>query len=296
MATPPDLTVSLAGDRPLRGIGFMLAAGLLFVLLDTGVKLLGQDYSPIQVVWARYAGHMLVLGGYLAWLGWPRCRALMHTESLLGQVLRGLLLFGASTFAYLALRDLPLLQVYVVNFSAPLLVTLLAIPLLKERVTLARGAAVVVGFIGVIIAVGPVDWRAQPAALLPFGMTLCFALYQLTTRRFGRHDHPLTSLFYAGLAGALVSSAVVPLLWTPIALGDMPLFLMVGLLGAVSQLALILAMRCAPASLVSPFLYTQIVWASLFGYLVFGDVPLLQVYLGAVLIIGAGIFLATRRT
>ncbi|PAU74893.1 DMT family transporter [Halomonas salipaludis] len=296
MATPPSLTVQLPGDRPLRGIGFMLAAGLLFVLLDTGVKLLGQDYSPIQVVWARYAGHMLVLGGYLIWLGWPRCRALMHTESLLGQVLRGLLLFGASTFAYLALRDLPLLQVYVVNFSAPLLVTLLAIPLLKERVTLARGAAVVVGFIGVIIAVGPVDWRAQPAALLPFGMTLCFALYQLTTRRFGRHDHPLTSLFYAGLAGALVSSAVVPLFWTPIALGDLPLFLMVGLLGAVSQLALILAMRCAPASLVSPFLYTQIVWASLFGYLVFGDVPLLQVYLGAVLIIGAGIFLATRRT
>nr|WP_163501745.1 DMT family transporter [Halomonas socia] len=296
MATPPSLTVQLPGDRPLRGIGFMLAAGLLFVLLDTGVKLLGQDYSPIQVVWARYAGHMLVLGGYLVWLGWPRCRELMHTESLLGQVLRGLLLFGASTFAYLALRDLPLLQVYVVNFSAPLLVTLLAIPLLKERVTPARGAAVAVGFVGVIIAVGPVDWRAQPAALLPFGMTLCFALYQLTTRRFGRHDHPLTSLFYAGLAGALVSSAVVPLFWTPIALGDMPLFLMVGLLGAVSQLALILAMRCAPASLVSPFLYTQIVWASLFGYLVFGDVPLLQVYLGAVLIIGAGIFLATRRT
>ena len=295
MATPPSLTAPLPGDRPLRGIGFMLAAGLLFVLLDTGVKLLGQDYSPIQVVWARYAGHMLVLGGYLVWLGWPRCRELMHTESLLGQVLRGLLLFGASTFAYLALRDLPLLQVYVINFSSPLLVTLLAIPLLKERVTPARGAAVAVGFVGVIIAVGPIDWRAQPAALLPFGMALCFALYQLTTRRFGRHDHPLTSLFYAGLAGAMVSSAVVPLFWTPIALGDLPLFLMVGLLGAVSQLALILAMRCAPASLVSPFLYTQIVWASLFGYLVFGDVPLLQVYLGAVLIIGAGIFLATRR-
>ncbi|MBD3895581.1 DMT family transporter [Halomonas sp. ML-15] len=295
MATPPMLTAALPGDRPLRGIGFMLAAGLLFVLLDTGVKLLGQDYSPIQVVWARYAGHMLVLGGYLVWLGLPRCRELMRTESLLGQVLRGLLLFAASTFAYLALRDLPLLQVYVVNFSAPLLVTLLAIPLLKERVNLARWMAVLVGFVGVIIAVGPIDWRAQPAALLPFGMALCFALYQLATRRFGRHDHPLTSLFYAGLAGALVSSAVVPLFWTPIALGDMPLFLMVGLLGAVSQLALIMAMRCAPASLVSPFLYTQIVWASLFGYMVFGDVPLLQVYLGAVLIIGAGIFLATRR-
>ncbi|MBB3192244.1 hypothetical protein [Halomonas cerina] len=94
-------------DRPLLGIAFMLAAGLLFVMLDTGVKWLGQDYSPIQVVWARYAGHMLVLAGYFLWLGLPRCRELMRTESLLGQGLRGLLLFGASTFAYLALRELP---------------------------------------------------------------------------------------------------------------------------------------------------------------------------------------------
>ncbi|WP_163575173.1 DMT family transporter [Halomonas faecis] len=296
MSSSPPLVPALPADRPLLGIAFMLAAGLLFVILDTGVKWLGQSYSPVQVVWARYAGHMLVLAGYLAWLGLARCRELMRTESLFGQGLRGLLLFGASTFAYLALRELPILQVYVVNFSSPLLVTLLAIPLLKERVSLARGLAVAIGFVGVMVAVGPVDWRAQPAALLPFGMALCFALYQLTTRRFGRHDHPLTSLFYAGLAGALVSSAVVPLFWTPIAAADAPLFLGVGLLGAASQMALIMAMRCAPASLVSPFLYLQIVWASASGYLVFGDVPQLDTYLGAALIIGAGIFLATRRS
>jgi drug/metabolite transporter (DMT)-like permease len=275
---------------------FMLIAGLLFVMLDTGVKWLGQDYSPIQIVWARYAGHMVMLVVYLTWLGMPRFRELMHTESLFGQLIRGLLLFSASSFAYLALRELPILQVYVINFSAPLLVTLLAIPLLKERVTPGRGLAVITGFVGVVIAVGPMDWRAQPAVLLPFGMAFCFALYQLATRRFGRHDHPLTSLFYAGLAGALVSSALVPLFWTPIALGDWPLFLAVGILGAISQLMLIMSMRCAPASLVSPFLYLQIVWASVSGWLVFGDIPLLQTYLGAVLIIGAGVYLATRRT
>lgn len=286
---------ALSADRPLLGIGFMLLAGLLFVMLDTGVKWLGQAYSPVQIVWARYAGHMLVLIGYLLWLGFTRGQALLQTESLIGQLLRGLLLLGASTFAYLALRELPMLQVYVINFSAPLLVTLLAIPLLKERVTLGRGLAVLVGFIGVIIAIGPVDWRGQPAALLPFGMALCFALYQLTTRRYGRRDHPLTSLFYAGLAGAVISSLVVPFFWTPIAFGDMPLFLLVGVLGAGSQLTMIMAMRCAPASLVSPFLYVQIVWASASGYLVFGDIPLLETYLGAILIIAAGIYLATRR-
>nr|WP_235588939.1 DMT family transporter [Halomonas chromatireducens] len=268
----------------------------MFTLLDTGVKWLTQSYSPVQVVWARYAGHMLVLGGYLLMLGWPRCRAIMASvESLPGQLVRGLLLLAASTFAFLAFRELPLLQVYVINFSSPLLVTLLAIPLLKERVTLASGGAVVVGFIGVVIAVGPLDWRAQPAALLPFGMAFCFALYQLATRRFGRNDHPLASLFYAGLAGALASSLIVPFFWTPIAAGHIPLFLLVGALGAVSQLMLILAMRCAPASLVSPFLYLQIVWATLSGYLVFGDIPLIETYLGGALIIMAGIFLATRK-
>ncbi|WP_010627490.1 DMT family transporter [Halomonas sp. KM-1] len=296
MSTTIATPAAGAADRPLLGIAFMLGAGLLFTLLDTGVKWLTQSYSPVQVVWARYAGHMLVLGGYLLMLGWPRCRAIMASvESLPGQFVRGLLLLAASTFAFLAFRELPLLQVYVINFSSPLLVTLLAIPLLGERVTLARGAAVAAGFVGVVIAVGPVDWRAQPAALLPFGMALCFALYQLATRRFGRNDHPLASLFYAGLAGAMVSSVVVPFFWTPIAGGDVPLFLLVGALGAVSQLGLIMAMRCAPASLVSPFLYLQIVWATLSGYLVFGDVPLVETYLGAVLIIGAGIFLATRK-
>lgn len=288
-------TTTLPADRPMLGIAFMLGAGLLFVMLDTSVKMLGQDYSPIQVVWARYAGHMLVLVGYLLWLGLPRGRDLLRTSSLGGQILRGLLLCAASTFAYLAFRELPLLQVYVINFSSPLLVTLLAIPLLKERVSLGRGLAVLVGFVGVIIAVGPIDWRSQPAILLPFGMTLCFALYQLCTRRFGRADHPLTSLFYAGLAGALVSSAVVPAFWTPIALGDLPLFLAVGILGAVSQFGLILSMRFAPASLVSPFLYIQIVWASLSGYVFFADVPRLETYLGAILIIAAGIYLATRK-
>lgn len=292
---PPPSTTALSADRPLWGIGFMLAAGLLFVMLDTGVKTLGQDYSPIQIVWARYAGHMLVLGAYLLWLGVTRGHDLLRTGSLGGQFLRGLLLLGASTFAYLALRELPLLQVYVINFSSPLLVTLLAVPLLKERVGLARGAAVLVGFVGVIIAIGPIDWRSQPAILLPFGMTLCFALYQLSTRRYGRSDHPLTSLFYAGLGGALVSSAVVPLFWTPIILEDVPLFLLVGVLGAASQFALILAMRFAPASLVSPFLYLQIVWASLFGYVFFADIPRIETYLGAVLIIAAGLYLALSK-
>ncbi|PMR80461.1 DMT family transporter [Halomonas urumqiensis] len=293
MPTSPAKVIP--GDRPLLGIGYMLIAGLLFVMLDSTAKWLTQTHSPVQVLWARYAGHMVILAGYLLWLGLANSRPLLVTESLGGQCLRGLLLGLASLLAYLSLRELPLLQVYVFHFGAPLLVTLLAVPLLGERVDRARGLAVMLGFVGVLVAMGPVDWRAQPVALLPFGMALCFALYQLTTRRFGRHDHPLASLWYAGLAGALASSIALPFFWTPIGLAELPYFLGIGLLGATSQLALILAMRHAPASLVSPFLYLQIVWASLFGFVLFGDLPPLTTYLGATLIIAAGIFLARRR-
>ncbi|PMR67495.1 DMT family transporter [Halomonas heilongjiangensis] len=292
---PSSPAAAVSSDRPLRGIGYMLIAGLLFVMLDSTAKWLTQTHSPVQVLWARYAGHMVILAAYLVWLGLARSRSLLATESPGGQCLRGLLLALASLLAYLSLRELPLLQVYVFHFGAPLLVTLLAMPLLGERVDAPRGLAVMVGFVGVLVAVGPVDWRAQPMALLPLGMAFCFALYQLTTRRFGRHDHPLASLWYAGLAGALASSIALPFFWTPIGLAELPLFLGIGLIGATSQLALILAMRHAPASLASPFLYVQIVWASLFGFVLFGDLPPLTTYLGATLIIAAGIFLASRK-
>lgn len=287
-------TVASQADRPLLGISFMLLAGLLFVLLDSMAKTLAQDYASVQVVWARFSGHLLVVAGYFLLRGGVGKR-LMKTESLPGQLLRGVLLLGASTFAYTALAKLPLLQVHVINFTSPLLVTLLAIPLLGERLDLRRGAAVLIGFSGVILAIGPTDWRSDPVVFYPFGMALCFALYQLSTRRFGRHDAPLTSLFYAGLAGALLSSIVVPFFWTPIASKDIWLFVGIGLLGAGSQFGLIQAMRFAPASLASPFLYAQLIWSSLFGFLLFGDLPGLNTYLGAVLIVAAGLYIATRR-
>lgn len=290
--TPPE---ALGRDRPLKGISYMIAAGLLFTMLDTGVKTLAQDYSPVQVVWARYVGHVVILLAWFVWLGKSTGGAMLKTGSLTGQCLRGLLLLGASTFAYLAFRSLPLLQVYVINFSSPLLVALLAVPLLKERVSWRQAMAIILGFAGVVICVGPVDWRSQPAILLPFGLTLCFALYQLTTRRFGRQDHPLTSLFYAGLAGAVVSSLVVPAFWSSIDPRDLPLFMFVGLMGAASQLTLIMAMRYAPASLVSPFLYLQIVWAALFGFVFFGDVPRPETWIGAALISVAGVMLAVSK-
>lgn len=282
-----------ASDNPLAGIGCMLLAAVLFVAMDSIAKHLGQTYPAPQLVWARYGVHILIMAAYVAAMGRVG-RKLLVSVAPGGQFVRGLLLLGATTFAYLAVRELPLVQVYIVNFTSPLLVTLLAIPILGETVGWRRAAAVCVGFSGVVIALGPGRIAADATLILPALMALCFALYQIATRRYGRDDPPLTSLLYTAAAGAVVSTLAVPFFWTPVAPGDIWLFVVLGVLGAAGHLSLIMAMRFAEASLVSPFLYSQLIWASLIGIVLFGDYPTAATLYGAMLVIGAGIYIALR--
>lgn len=281
---------SVPAQRPLRGIACMLAAAALFVAMDSLAKYLGDRYSPVQLAWSRYSIHLVVLVMLLALMGRLNRREL-ESQAPWGQLGRGVLLLGATVFAYLAVRALPLTQVYIINFSSPLIVTLLAIPLLKERVGRGRILAVVGGFLGVVIAVQP-DLRAVNGELLwPVAMAVCFALYQLATRYFAAQDSALTSLLYTAAAGGVISTLAVPFFWAPIQQQDMALFVLIGVLGALSHFALIEAMRSASASLVSPFLYTQLIWATFIGYWFFGDLPTKATFIGAGIVALAGGYL-----
>ncbi|MCB8888289.1 DMT family transporter [Halomonas malpeensis] len=268
----------------------MLAAAALFVAMDSLAKYLGDRYSPVQLAWSRYTVHLVVLVALLAVMGRLN-RGELESQAPWGQLGRGLLLLGATLFAYLSVRALPLTQVYVVNFSSPLIVTLLAIPLLGERVGIKRIMAVVGGFSGVLIAVQPNVGGVSGELLLPVAMAVCFALYQLATRYFAAQDSALTSLLYTAAAGGVVSTLAVPFFWVPILTQDIALFVMIGVLGALSHFALIEAMRSASASLVSPFLYSQLIWATLIGYWFFGDVPSGATLLGAGIVALAGGYL-----
>ncbi|MFC4207751.1 DMT family transporter [Vreelandella malpeensis] len=283
-------TLTAASQRPLRGIACMLAAAALFVAMDSLAKYLGDRYSPVQLAWSRYTVHLVVLVALLAVMGRLN-RGELESQAPWGQLGRGLLLLGATLFAYLSVRALPLTQVYVVNFSSPLIVTLLAIPLLGERVGIKRIMAVVGGFSGVLIAVQPNVGGVSGELLLPVAMAVCFALYQLATRYFAAQDSALTSLLYTAAAGGVVSTLAVPFFWVPILTQDIALFVMIGVLGALSHFALIEAMRSASASLVSPFLYSQLIWATLIGYWFFGDVPSGATLLGAGIVALAGGYL-----
>lgn len=268
----------------------MLFAAALFVAMDSIAKHLGQRYSAPQLVWARYGIHLLIMLVCLLSTG-RFGRRLLVSQAPLGQFTRGLLLLGATTFSYLSVRELPLTQVYVVNFSSPVIVTLLAVPLLGERVGWVRISAVVCGFLGVVIAMNPGGELATPALIFPVCMAIFFALYQLATRCYGNQDSPVTSLFYTALAGGIVSTLVVPYFWLPVADGDVVFFLALGVIGAGSHFLLIMAMRLSPASLVSPFLYSQLIWATISGYVFFGDLPKEGTLMGAALVIGSGLYL-----
>lgn len=226
----------------------MLLAAMFLVATDSIAKYLGQRYPAPQLLWARYGVHMLIMIACVVAMGHSGRRLLVSVAPR-GQFLRGLLLFGATSFAYLAVRELPLVQVYVVNFSSPLLVTLLAIPLLGENVGWRRALAVCVGFAGVLITLGPDRITTDATLLLPTAMALCFALYQVATRRYGCDDPALTSLIYTAAAGAVVSTLVLPFFWMPIAADDAWLFVVLGALGAAGHLSLIVAMRLAEGGL-----------------------------------------------
>lgn len=266
-----------------RGILWMLLAIFLFVSMDATAKYLSQSYPVAQVVWARYVFHVLVVA--LALHG--RVPRLLRSERLGLQLVRSLLLVATTGCFFLALSVMPLANASAMMLVAPLIVTGLSVPLLGEPVGLRRWLAVVVGFSGALLilkpGLGAFDWWA----LLPLLAASVYALYQIATRVLAHSDPPETTILYTGLVGALVASAVVPWYWQAPDAAGWATMAVVGTIGGASQFALIKAFHSAPAAVVSPFGYSNMVWATLYGLVLFGEFP------GAGTLTGAGVLIAS---
>lgn len=279
----------------IKGIPLAMAAVFCFAIMDTIAKYLGAFYPVLALVWARYMVHMLIM---LAWLGPSMKLDLVRTTRPGMQILRGLFLVGSTCFFFQALRLMPMAEASAIGFMTPLLVTLLAVPILKEKISRRRWIAVIVGFIGVMIIIRPGGKVFSPAALLPLGTALCFSLYQIITRKV-HAENPRTSLFYSALVGSIALTVVLVLsyllipftLYAPTPWHSV-LILALGSIGGVGHLVLIRALRKAPASVLAPFYYTQLVWIILFGYLAFGDLPDGWTSLGIIVIVGSGLYVA----
>ncbi|WP_248919830.1 DMT family transporter [Pseudomonas entomophila] len=257
-------------NQPLRGIALVVVATFLFASHDGLSKFLGGVYPIIMVVWARYVVHTLLMAGIFL----PKAGlAVLRTRRPLLQTLRALSLLSTSLLFTAGLQYLPLAEATSVNFLAPVLVTALSVPLLKERVTLGQWLAVVMGFIGVLVVVHPGGALFTPAILFPFGSALGFCFYQLLTRKLAAHDSPTTSNFYAGLCNTVIMTALVPFFWQVPAWPHVLLMLALGGCGMTAHLLLTQAFRHAAPALLAPFSYCQIVFAGLLGAVVFGQVP-----------------------
>lgn len=280
-----------AADK-VAGIGLMVAAVFLFTCMDTIGKTLMASYPVQQVVWARYAFQFVLISLPIPLLGLQ----LVRTRHPFIQTLRGLLLAFGTLCMFAAISVIPLANAYTVNFVAPLLITVLSIPMLKERVGWRRWSAVVVGFLGVLIVLRPGLGVMHPAAFLPLITATCFALYQIITRIMGAGtaESPLTMLFHLALVGTLVLSLVVPFYWQPVAPGDWPWLAAMGVLGGAGHLLLIRGLTLAPASLLAPFMYTQLLWGLGLGYWVFGDLPDVWTLVGCTVIVASGLYIFYR--
>src|SRR6188474_192683 len=276
----------------LTGIALMLSAVLAFSCLDAMAKYLGGHMPTLQVVGVRCAAAFLIA----LMISNPLTRpGLLKTARPSFQLWRASMLLGSTVFNFMAFRYLQLDEAMAILFSTPFLVAILAGPLLGEWVGWRRWTAILVGFVGVLVVVRPGLGGLQWAALLSLGSAFCYAGYSITTRMLSTSDSSETTLFYANLFGFVVMVPVLPLVWTPPPSWiDVVLMVAVGGFGAGGHFLLILAHRNAPASVLSPFIYTQIVWATTLGYLVFANVPSHWTVAGAGIVIASGLYLLNR--
>lgn len=261
--------------------------------MNVTVKALTAYLPTVELIWARTLGHLLVVLALFApgRGGWR----LLVTRRPAAQVGRSLLLLLSTSFFFTALGRVPVADATAVSFTSPLLVAVLAAPVLGERVGVAQWVSIAVGFAGALIVIRPTGEGASPYTFLVLGSAVCYALYQLLTRRVAGVDAPETSVTYSALAGTLVLSTLVPFVWqTPGQLSHWFMLATLGLLGAAGHYCVARALLWAPASIVSPFHYVQLIWAAALGYLVFGDVPSGWTWLGAAIIVGSGLSIVVR--
>lgn len=287
-------TALAAQARQLQGVLLLILATACFVVLDSSIKYLSASVSVLLAVWFRYLFQAVATTAVVL----PtRGRSVWRTAHPWQHLLRGLLLLLTSAIGVLSLKFMPVGEFTAIIMLTPLAVTLLAAIFLHEQVSPLRWLLVAGGFTGALLVVQPGNSDMGWKVLLPLSGVAVYALFQILTSRMARTEDPITMHLYTGWVGTLIMTAALPWLWHPIPNG-MGLWLFVaGLMGSVGHFVLILAFARAPAATLAPYLYAQIGFAMLAGWLVFDHVPGPLELLGIALIVvcgASGAWLAAR--
>ena len=270
----------------------MVVGASLLPIMNAFAKSLTGEFPLWQVTWARFTGHLLLMSLLLVPLhGWR----VFRSANLPIQFARSVIFFASNLCFIAGLAWVSLAVSSSIMFTVPMIVTALSVIFLRERVGLWRWGAVALGFTGALVIVRPGGVDFQPATLLVLASAGCYSAYQLLTRRLTTQDSPQTQILWTALVGAVVTSAALPFV------GRMPdttmqgvSFLAIGCIGSVAHLLVIQALKRAPASIIAPIGYVELVGAATLGYFIFNDVPDTYTWLGAALIIGSGLVIAWR--
>jgi drug/metabolite transporter (DMT)-like permease len=287
-------------DNHLRGILFLLGSGIVFTILDSLAKEASLFIAVLQVAWGRYVFHVVFLPLYaerptgVAFWSAPRWTRMFATKHPWLQIARSLLLLGATRFFFGAVSYVPLAEAQAVAFIEPLLITAIAHFFLNERVGIRRWLAIMVGFVGVLVVIRPGFGMMHWGMLLSLGSAGCGSIYATLTRIVSRDDSAGTSLAYAGLAGFVGLSLVMPFVWQPVSSHVWMLFFALGISGGLGHYLMIKAFGAAPGGTLAPFIYVQMLWMVIIGFLWFRDWPAVTTWIGVALIVGSGLYALHR--
>ena len=283
----------VAEDNTRLGIGMMVMSTILFAVLWAFVKALSERYPVFEVTFFRNLFALVPVVGLVTRNGW---RKTLRVSRLSGHVWRSVVGVGAMTLSFLSYHLLPLADAVAISFAIPLMVTALSVPILGERVGIYRWSAVIVGFGGVLVIVEPGSGVLTAGAMVAAAAACCGAFTTLTVRQLSRTDHSLTIVFLFTVFSSVITALPLPFIWQTPTLPDWGLLLAMGLVAGTGQVFMTRALALAPAAVVSPFNYAGLIWATLLGWLVWGDVPSPHVFFGAVIVIASGLFILYRET
>lgn len=277
-------------DNPLRGIGLNLMASVIFCVADVIAKHLATEVAVVQITWTRYV--VFVCMAFLLTTRIPGASFYVRMPKM--QLVRGMCLVCSSLLFVLGIRDVGLAEATTIGFIGPILVTILSIPLLGERVDARRWLALAAGMMGVIVCLRPGTGAFQPEALYRVASAMFWSLGTILTRRMTATERAETTMFWSAVSGLVILSAIIPFHFAPPTAWQLALSLGQGVLSSLGQWLVILSLRFSPASTLAPFSYVQLLWMTIAGFLVFGDLPDRWTLAGAAIIVISGLYTAQR--
>ena len=278
-------------DRPLRGIALILASTVFLGTSDATSKYLSTTLPSIEIAWIRFLVFVLIMVPAMV----PGARHFaLRTERPGLQVMRGIALLGSSLLFISGLRFLPIAEASATSFVSPLFVTALSIFFLSEKVGLRRWLATAIGLMGVMIILRPGTSAFHPAAFFPVVSAFAWACCLILTRKMSGQERTVVTMTYSSIVGFAILCALVPSVWVVPTWHDILFGVIIGLTSTAGQWIVVLAFRYADASVLAPFSYIQLLWVTLLGFLIFGEVPDVWTVVGAAFVVASGLYTAHR--